>query len=96
MPDLTPEPMAVCTSLYGEHTVLGSKGDKYTVTCGDWAEWSCTCPAFKFHPDQWCKHIRAVRNSGCGWHELLDGGRVNDDGNCPRCGHEVEWRTVMV
>jgi uncharacterized Zn finger protein len=45
-----------------EHTVIGSKGDKYTVTRPMvlTENWTCTCPHF-FHRQTECKHIREVK-----------------------------------
>lgn len=52
------KPQIKKTSTFGVYTVVGSKGDEYTVTCTSTThEISCTCPAQK--P---CYHIAAVAN----------------------------------
>jgi uncharacterized Zn finger protein len=96
MPDLTPEPMAACTSAVGEYDVTGSSGDAYVVSCSGRWEWSCTCPSFKYHPDDWCKHIKRIVAEVCTWNQLIDGGTPDEHGRCPLCGHEVEHFTAMV
>lgn len=43
---------------YPTWTVLGSKGDKYTVSKVD-GQYSCSCTGFKFHGR--CKHVSKIQ-----------------------------------
>ena len=89
MPDLAIVVMARCASLDGVHDV-----GNYEVEIGPDAGQAgahCTCPSFTFREGprgDHCKHITQVREAGCTWNELIDGGQVkrgNPD-RCPRCG----------
>ena len=99
MPDLSLEPMAVCSSWERfEVKVKGSKGAEYTVTHSKQSRdadyeygFSCTCPAFKYRKGE-CKHIKAVKVDAliniCLWHQQFDGNE-SKDGACPKCGEPV-------
>jgi hypothetical protein len=42
------------------HTVVGSKGDIYTVTKDTKGNYSCNCWGYKRAKDMKCKHIKTV------------------------------------
>ena len=95
MPDLSLEPMAMCASWeHLEVKVKGSKGAEYIVVHGRQSKdadymygFSCNCAAFKWRKGE-CKHIKAVKENVCLWHQQFDGG-VAVDGTCPKCGNEI-------
>jgi hypothetical protein len=114
MPDLTIQTAWACaTNVYWEGRVLGSDGlTRYDVT---WRVnerpdresvygWHCSCPAFQYGRGRYCKHVRAVVESGdrCGWNEALDTGATPEHGSpnnrpiCPECGGEVASFRVAV
>lgn len=107
MPDLTIETGWWCaTNEAWEVEVLGTKGRNaqipvyhvrwekildHRITEAEYG-WTCTCPAFEFHPDKECKHIVLVKNEGsrCAWNEEMSTGYTPEykDGVpiCPECG----------
>ena len=89
MPDLTIEYMQQCGAM-DQHTF---EVNGYTVS-GMFSEFDqphCTCPAYKYAKgDKTCKHIRAVYDQTCNWHQNYSDEVQTDEQNekriCPRCG----------
>lgn len=102
------EIMRDCASNYGVFVIKGSTGNVYTVSfSGSESQPSCTCPAFKYAPDdnKNCKHIEAVWKGACMYNpQWCDGHKpvtfkpaefnydAFADEPCPACG----GRTVYV
>ena len=86
----------MCRSNLGWETKVPSSDGKteYTVAFeqtpkGDCEYgFTCTCPRFKFKPNEECKHIKSAKSAFCGWHQQHDGGEPVE-GKCPECGGEV-------
>ena len=89
------EPMSMCSSWETfEAKVMGSATEPYIVAherLQDGSDYiygfTCTCPAFKYREGD-CKHIDAVRERACLWHQQMDGGE-SSNGTCPKCGDSV-------
>ena len=107
MPDLTTEYFWRCDEEQRFLVPSSKSGMSYEVMIRGW-DASCTCPAFKFHPDDHCKHIkRAFEMGACRWNQMLEGGEVGlrtvelEDGDqevpcCPNCGGVVTSFGVAV
>lgn len=55
-------------------------------------EYSCSCPAFQFHPENECKHISFAKNEHCSWRSIIWPGGISTDQlvlTCPICGDDV-------
>jgi len=101
MPDLSIEIFWQCeTAEYFSAEVVGSKGEKHTVTYGITPMgkyqhgFSCTCKGFKFGKGKDCRHIKEIKDSKkyCGWMQFTDGSEpVHKNGKhfCPKCGREA-------
>ena len=83
----------MCMSLRkaSQHTVDGSKGQKYSVEFSeDVQDWHCTCRAFQFYNGH-CKHIKKIisENPCCDW--TGENPDLDHDGAniCPQCGGPV-------
>ena len=109
MPDLVTVAFWRCATESGwERTVIGSKGDEYTVRFDKYShrnpdvecDYSCTCPGYEYRGPNYCKHILQVRGERCGWNQWLHGGEPEVDAEgvrrCPLCGVEVEAFSVGV
>ena len=102
MPDLTIEHIRTCSqNVFFHAQFFGSNGNVYHVIFGQTAgnsqyayDWSCDCPAKRFHPDQDCKHITEAKTEKCDWNWQAFAGNhaeteTNEDGTCPNCGGET-------
>lgn len=100
MADLTILHVRVCASnIRYNKTVQGSKGNEYQVDFDYQHGWTCTCPAFQFHPDVHCKHIKAVEAGKCNWNQdaVSGSGDLNFHGDkCPECGGETDVVAIGV
>ena len=106
MTDLTIHHVRICDSCikWGAY-VEGSNGETYRVTYGEihggrtQYGWSCSCPAFHYHPARECKHIRQVKPDRCAWNEGAFAGSFSEadpDGSCPKCGDSTTVIRVAV
>lgn len=107
MHDLSIETAYTCLTNYGWETkVAGSLGKEHTVRWQHMPpshecqyDWTCTCDAYKYGRGKYCKHIKAVKDSGarCGWNGVLEPTLLpNEDGTCPCCGLETRTERVGV
>jgi len=51
-------------------------------------DYTCTCAAFKFNPNKYCKHIEAVKDERCCWNSDVIMGSFEEepaDKKCPKC-----------
>jgi len=113
MPDLTIESAWTCdTNVDWATSVIGSKGDAYTVRWGQLSfreanrqrceyGWTCTCKGFGFRST--CFHVKTVEASGnrCGWNACLEpfvdcGHDTEGEPCCPACGEKVQAFQVGV
>ena len=101
MPDLTIIHCYTCPSnRWWQKEVIGSKGNKYTVTYTEHTGWHCTCPGFQYRSS--CKHIKDAEKERCGWNWEAYCGTVGKPkkngthGKCPMCGEPVEVIKVGV
>lgn len=94
MTDLTIETFLWCESnerfeieVEGTETYKVSYGQHIPGPYG--ANWSCTCPAFKYGGRKECKHIKTAKSCRCAHGEGASYGSPTndfDDGKCPECG----------
>lgn len=99
MPDMTLEIFFNCETAEGFNTeVQGSK--TYIVAFGPSKEgydWTCSCDAFKYGKGKYCKHIKQVEQTRCGWMQYVHGGEPVENNHeyfCPKCGakaHPRKW-----
>ena len=101
MPDLTLETYFNCQTAEEFQTQI--EGTKtYTVSFGPGKEghdWTCTCDAFKYGKGKYCKHIKQVESSRCGWMQYVHGGEPVQKGHeyfCPKCGTKANPRQWAV
>lgn len=92
MPDLDIIYVQVCGTNALKEEVQGSKGETYEVFAHqDESYDNCTCMGFQFRRN--CKHVRALREKLCGWHEQASEERQTPqqemEGICPKCGGET-------
>jgi hypothetical protein len=61
-------------------------------------DYSCTCKAYIFQKDKYCKHIEDVINEElkCCWHQQFYGGERTKDNKCPKCGNDTVAVEVAV
>lgn len=102
MPDLTPEAFYHCvTAEDWSRTVIGSKGDEYTVTWNRHDhkndsvqyDYACNCKGYTYYGPKYCKHIREASRFHCNWDAFLNHLEVDEkEGRkcCPLCGSDVK------
>lgn len=102
MPDLTISYHKWCASnVYWERFVVGSKGNysvKFALLPDGSHGYSCSCAAFKFHPEKECKHIKAVKDERCAWNfgACCGDSAPSPAGDvCPRCGGPLNTIKVV-
>jgi len=103
MPDLTTQSFALCRSAQlWQREVRGSEGKIYFVRWGRYGHkegtqfgYSCSCKAFQFRSGL-CKHVKAVRDEHCGWHQFMDGGEPTEKGYCPECEGVITYENRRV
>jgi len=87
-----------CSNLTWTREVIGSKGDKYTITydpgMNQRHDYTCTCLGYVNHGN--CYHIPKAQKERCAWNEVMEPIYLHNMKYCPSCGGPVREVSVTV